>query len=76
MIPDGMPGDPKETSLAHNYYNARNRLVTEEINKQYALEKIAEVETAITLLLERVEILENKITSLEHDLRENMETIS
>lgn len=70
MIPDGMPGDPKETSLAHNYYNARNRLVTEEINKQYALEKIAEVETAITLLLERVEILENKITSLEHDLRE------
>ena len=70
MIPDGMPGDPKETSLAHNYYNARNRLVTEEINKQYALEKIAEVETAITLLLERVEILENKITSLEHSLRE------
>ena len=70
MIPDGMPGDPKETSLAHNYYNARNRLVTEEINKQYALEKIAEVETAITLLLERVEILENKITSLEHGLRE------
>lgn len=70
MIPDGMPGDPKETSLAHNYYNARNRLITEEINKQYALEKIAEVETAITLLLERVEILENKITSLEHGLRE------
>lgn len=70
MIPDGMPGDPKETSLAHNYYNARNRLVTEEINKQYALEKIAEVETAITLLLERIEILENKITSLEHGLRE------
>lgn len=70
MIPDGMPGDPKETSLAHNYYNARNRLITEEINKQYALEKIAEVETAITLLLERVEILENKITSLEHSLRE------
>jgi hypothetical protein len=70
MIPDGMPGDPKETSLAHNYYNARNRLITEEINKQYALEKIAEVETAITLLLERVKILENKITSLEHGLRE------
>lgn len=70
MIPDGMPGDPKETSLAHNYYNARNRLITEEVNKQYALEKIAEVETAITLLLERVKILENKITSLEHGLRE------
>ena len=70
MIPDGMPGDPKETSLAHNYNNARNRLITEEINKQYALEKIAEVETAITLLLERVKILENKITSLEHSLRE------
>lgn len=70
LIPEGMPGDPKETSLAHNYYSARDRLVTELINEQYALEKIAQVETAITLLLERVEILENKITSLEHALRE------
>ena len=69
-MPTGTVSDPKETSLMHSYYDAQDRYVTEQINMNYALDQIGYIETQLTLLLDKIEVLENQITNLEHSLRE------
>lgn len=70
-LPPGPTGDPKETSNANAYYDAKNRYVTEQINMNDALDRVAAIETEMTLLIEKIEGLETLINSYERSLREN-----
>ena len=69
-LPDPGVGDPSTTSLKHSYYDSRSRYITEQLNMDDALERIGQIETELTLLLEKIELLENQINQLEWSLRE------
>ena len=70
-VPEGPVGDPtKSESLANSYYDARDRYVTELLNMEDALERIAQVETAMTLTMKKIKALQEVIDGLEHSLRE------
>ena len=69
-MPVGPIGDPTVSSTMHPYYDAQQRFVTEQINMDDAMDRIMELETQITLLLEKIEHLENQINQLEWSLRE------
>lgn len=69
-VPAGPIGDPTVSSTMHPYYDAQQRFVTEQINMDDAMDRIMETETQMTLLLEKIEHLENQIKALEYGLRE------
>ena len=70
-VPKGPVGDPtKSESLANSYYDARDRYVTELLNMEDALERISQVETAMTLTMKKIKALQEVIDELEHGLRE------
>lgn len=69
-VPAGPIGDPTVSSTMHPYYNAQERFITEQINMNDAMDRILELETQMTFLLEKIEHLENQINNLEYSLRE------
>lgn len=69
-VPVGPIGDPTVSSTMHPYYDAQQRFVAEQINMDDAMDRIMELETQMTLLLEKIEHLENQIKQLEWSLRE------
>ena len=67
----GMPMDYlSENSTAHSYYDGQDRFITEQINMNDALDQIGRVETEMTLLLQKIEVLELKIKEIDHALVE------
>lgn len=69
-VPVGPVGDPTVSSTMHPYYDAQERFVTEQINMDDAMDRIMGIETQMTFLLEKIELLENQINKLEWSLRE------
>lgn len=69
-VPQGPVGDPTVSSTMHPYYNAQERFITEQINMDDAMDRILELETQMTFILEKIEHLENQINNLEYSLRE------
>lgn len=69
-VPPGPVSDPTVSSLMYPYYDAQNRYVTEQINMNDALDRIGQIETELTLVLDKIETLENAIKALEDGLRE------
>lgn len=70
QLPNPGVSDPSATSIKHSYYDSRSRYITEQLNMDDALERIRQIETELTLLLEKIELLENQINQLEWSLRE------
>ncbi len=70
QLPNPGVSDPSTTSIKHSYYDSRSRYITEQLNMDDALERIRQIETELTLLLEKIELLENQINKLEWSLRE------
>lgn len=70
QLPNPGVSDPSSTSIKHSYYDSRSRYITEQLNMDDALERIRQIETELTLLLEKIELLENQINKLEWSLRE------
>lgn len=70
QLPNPGVSDPSVTSIKHSYYDSRSRYITEQLNMDDALERIGQIETELTLLLEKIELLENQINQLEWSLRE------
>lgn len=70
QLPNPGVSDPSTTSIKHSYYDSRSRYITEQLNMDNALERIRQIETELTLLLEKIELLENQINQLEWSLRE------
>ena len=67
----GMPmTNLSENSTAFSYYNSQNRFITEQINMNEALDQIGRVETDLTLLVQKIEVLEGRITNMNNALYE------
>lgn len=69
-VPAGPIGDPTVSSTMYPYYDAQQRFVAEQISMDDAMDRIMKLETQMTLLLEKIEHLENQINQLEWSLRE------
>lgn len=69
-VPVGPIGDPTVSSTMYPYYDAQQRFVTEQINMDDAMSRIMGLEIQMTLLLQKIEHLENQINQLEWSLRE------
>lgn len=69
-VPIGPIGDPTVSSTMYPYYDAQQRFVTEQINMDNAMDRIMELETQMTFLLQKIEHLETQINNLEYGLRE------
>ena len=71
LMPTPAVTDADESSTKHAYYSAKSRYITEKLTMDDALERIQQIETELTLLLEKIELLENQINQLEWSLRHN-----
>ena len=69
-LPAGPVGDPTETSLAHSYYDALDRYITEQLNMDDALDRMEYIESELALNLEKQELLLTQVNKINADLRE------
>lgn len=69
-LPEGPVSDPNDTSNKNAYYDARERYMSEQLRMSNATEKIAQIETQITFIEQKIKALEETIGQIEAKLKE------
>ncbi len=64
-------GEVSDTSTSHAYYDNQGRYLTEQITMNDALDRLMDIETQLTLMLDKIERLEASITSINHQLKDD-----